>query len=135
MSLGTKLYELRAKAGLSQDALAEKLDVSRQSVSKWETDASVPELEKLIKLAELYGVTLDELILDKKPTVPAPPPEPEPTEPASAPEPPAPPQPAGPEPRRKTGARTAGIILCVLGGIAVLFGLLWGLGLLTFAVL
>lgn len=47
---------------MSQDALAEKLEVSRQSVSKWETDASVPELEKLIKLSELFGVTLDELI-------------------------------------------------------------------------
>ena len=48
---------------MSQDTLAEKLEVSRQSVSKWETDASVPELEKLIKLAELFGVTLDDLIL------------------------------------------------------------------------
>lgn len=62
MSLGTNLYTLRTRAGMSQDALAEKLEVSRQSVSKWETDASIPELEKLIKLSELYNVTLDELI-------------------------------------------------------------------------
>ena len=67
MSLGTNLYALRTRAGLSQDALAEKMEVSRQSVSKWETDASVPELEKLIKLSELFGVSLDELILDRKP--------------------------------------------------------------------
>ncbi len=62
MSLGTNLYALRARAGLSQDALAERLEVSRQSVSKWETDASVPELEKLIRLAEMFNVTLDELV-------------------------------------------------------------------------
>ena len=42
--------------------LADALEVSRQSVSKWETDASIPELDKLLRLAELFGVTLDELV-------------------------------------------------------------------------
>ena len=45
MTLGERLIQLRAKAGLSQDTLAEQLGVSRQSVSKWENDASVPDLE------------------------------------------------------------------------------------------
>ncbi len=46
----------------SQGDLADALDISRQSVSKWETDASIPELDKLLKLSELFGVTLDELV-------------------------------------------------------------------------
>lgn len=53
MTLGQRLIQLRGRAGLSQDALAERLGVSRQSVSKWETDASVPELDKLVHLAAL----------------------------------------------------------------------------------
>lgn len=62
MTLGQRLCQLRTGAGFSQDALAERLGVSRQSVSKWETDASVPELDKLIRLSQLFGVTLDELV-------------------------------------------------------------------------
>lgn len=61
MSIGQKILELRTANNLSQGDLAEKLDVSRQSVSKWETDASVPDLEKLMKLCDLFGVSLDEL--------------------------------------------------------------------------
>ena len=53
---------LRTQRNWSQGDLADALDISRQSVSKWETDASVPELEKLLKLSELFGVTLDELV-------------------------------------------------------------------------
>jgi len=68
MGLGEKIYELRTQKNLSQGALADALDVSRQSISKWETNGSVPELDKLIKLSEIFGVTLDELILDKKQT-------------------------------------------------------------------
>ncbi len=67
MSLGTNINRLRMKCGMSQDALAEKLGVSRQSVSKWETDGAVPELEKLVRLAELFGVSLDELVRDIRP--------------------------------------------------------------------
>ena len=50
------------QAGLSQDTLAEQLGVSRQSVSKWETDGSIPDLNRLVKLSTVFGVTLDELV-------------------------------------------------------------------------
>lgn len=62
MKLGRRLFTLRTAAGLSQVDLADQLDVSRQSVSKWETDQSVPELDKLLRMSELFGVTLDELV-------------------------------------------------------------------------
>ena len=65
MNLGDKIYQLRTKANLSQGDLADALDVSRQSISKWETSTSVPELDKLIKLGELFHISLDELVLDK----------------------------------------------------------------------
>ena len=62
MTLSEKILELRTAQNLSQGELAEKLDVSRQSVSKWETNQSVPELDKIVKLADLFGVTVDELV-------------------------------------------------------------------------
>ena len=62
MSLGATISRLRAEKKLSQGELADALGVSRQSVSKWETDASIPELDKLVKLSQLFGVTLDELV-------------------------------------------------------------------------
>ncbi|MBR7147128.1 MAG: helix-turn-helix transcriptional regulator [Oscillospiraceae bacterium] len=62
MTLGQNIARLRGEKHLSQGELADALDVSRQSISKWETDASVPELEKLVKLSELFGVSLDELV-------------------------------------------------------------------------
>ena len=62
MTLGERIHTLRTARGLSQGDVAEALDVSRQSVSKWETDSSVPELEKLLGLSSLFGVTLDELV-------------------------------------------------------------------------
>lgn len=66
MGLGEKIYTLRTEKGMSQTDLAEALEVSRQSISKWETDASVPELDKLIKLSEIFSVSLDELILGRE---------------------------------------------------------------------
>ena len=72
MTLGERLIQLRAKAGLSQDTLAEQLGVSRQSVSKWENDASVPDLEKLVKLSGVFGVSLDELVKGEGPDSAAP---------------------------------------------------------------
>ena len=60
--LGEQIYHYRTKKGLSQQELAEKLDVSRQSVSKWEVGGAVPDLERLVKMAALFGVTLDELV-------------------------------------------------------------------------
>lgn len=62
MTLGQNIARLRAERRLSQGELADALEVSRQSISKWETDASVPELEKLVKLSALFEVSLDELV-------------------------------------------------------------------------
>lgn len=61
MNLGNTIYRLRTERKLSQGDLADVLDVSRQSVSKWENGSAVPELDKLIKMSRLFGVTLDEL--------------------------------------------------------------------------
>lgn len=62
MSLGEKLLDLRKKAGLSQEEVADKLGVSRQTVSKWETDQTVPELIKAKLLCQLYNISYDYLI-------------------------------------------------------------------------
>jgi len=62
MSLGENLLYLRKKAGLSQEDVAEKLSVSRQTVSKWETDQTIPELVKAKLLSQLYNVSYDYLI-------------------------------------------------------------------------
>ncbi|HIT07522.1 MAG TPA: helix-turn-helix transcriptional regulator [Candidatus Merdivicinus faecavium] len=59
--LSEQIYTLRRKSGLSQEQLAEKVGVSRQAVSKWETGASVPELDKLLALSEFFGVSVEEL--------------------------------------------------------------------------
>ena len=64
MTFGEKLQSLRQKAGMSQDALAEKLDVSRQAVSRWERDETMPETDKVVSLADLFGVTTDYLLRD-----------------------------------------------------------------------
>ena len=57
MSVGSRIFELRMSKKLSQSALADMLDVSRQSVSKWETDSAVPDLDKLMKLCDVFEVT------------------------------------------------------------------------------
>ena len=62
MRLGSSLSQARRKSGLSQEAVAEKLGVSRQTISKWETDETLPDIRQAKKLAVLYGLTLDELI-------------------------------------------------------------------------
>lgn len=62
MNLGKNLFQARKKKGLSQEAVAEKLGVSRQTISKWETDETLPDIRQAKKLAVLYGLTLDELI-------------------------------------------------------------------------
>lgn len=64
MVLSEKIAFLRKKNGWSQEELAEKLDISRQSVSKWELGASIPDLDKIIKLSELFDVTTDYLLKD-----------------------------------------------------------------------
>lgn len=65
MSFSEKLQKLRKDKGLSQEQLAELLNVSRQAVSKWESGQTYPEIDKLIKLSDLFNVTLDELVRDR----------------------------------------------------------------------
>lgn len=62
MSLGNNLFHARKKKGLSQEEVAEKLGVSRQTISKWETDETLPDIRQSKHLAVLYGLLLDELI-------------------------------------------------------------------------
>lgn len=62
MSLGNSLFNARKKSGLSQEDVAKKLGVSRQTISKWETDETLPDIRQSKKLAVLYHLTLDELI-------------------------------------------------------------------------
>lgn len=64
MILADKLIDLRKKAGWSQEELAERMEVSRQSVSKWESSQSVPDMNRILKLSELFGVTTDYLLKD-----------------------------------------------------------------------
>ena len=61
MNLGERIYELRNQKNLSQGDLADKLDVSRQSISKWENNMAVPDLDKLMKLCDVFEISLDEL--------------------------------------------------------------------------
>lgn len=63
--LSEKIYTLRRKNGLSQEQLAERIGLSRQSISKWESGTSTPELEKLVALSECFHVSLDELVKDE----------------------------------------------------------------------
>lgn len=67
MTLGNRITTLRNTHHMSQGDLAERLNVSRQSVSKWETDTSVPDLDKLITLSEIFEITLDELVKGPQP--------------------------------------------------------------------
>ncbi len=62
MTLSEKLYNLRRKQGLSQEALAEELDCSRQVISKWENGTTTPDAEMLQKYSELFGVSIDYLV-------------------------------------------------------------------------
>ena len=66
MSLGERLIELRKNMHLSQEEVAEKLGVTRQTVSKWETDQSTPDFDKIEPICKLYSITTDELISGKK---------------------------------------------------------------------
>lgn len=111
MTLGEKICTLRTGKGLSQEDLAQRLEVSRQSVSKWETGQSVPDLEKIIRLADLFGVSVDELVREGER-----------------------PQPPQPEPqvvyvkekREWTAAQKVGICLLAAGGAITLLGLAYG---------
>lgn len=62
MNFGEHIYRLRMERNMSQGDLANELEVSRQSVSKWENNSAVPELDKLIRMAQIFGITIDELV-------------------------------------------------------------------------
>lgn len=63
MTIGTKIYEYRKKSGMTQEELAERLGVTRQSVSKWESDCAIPETEKILEMCRLFNASADELLL------------------------------------------------------------------------
>ena len=65
MTIGEKIAQLRTSAGISQEQLAEKISVSRQSVSKWEMDQALPQIDKVLLICELFDISTDELLLDK----------------------------------------------------------------------
>ena len=67
MEFNNKLYELRKQKGFSQEELANRLNVSRQTISKWEVGESTPDMEKLVAISDLFEVSLDELVMDKVP--------------------------------------------------------------------
>ena len=72
-TLGQRIAAQRKKLGLSQEALGDKMGVSRQAISKWESDGAVPEIDKLIAMSKLFGVTLGWLLgVEEEPTAPAP---------------------------------------------------------------
>lgn len=62
MNLAEKIFTLRKGSDLTQEQLAEKLDVSRQSISKWESGQATPELEKIVAMSQIFGVTADALL-------------------------------------------------------------------------
>ncbi len=64
MNFAEKLLALRNQAGYSQEVLAEKLNVSRQAVSKWELGTTLPETDKLISISTLFSVSIDSLLID-----------------------------------------------------------------------
>ena len=116
-SIGERIYEIRKKRNLSQGELADKLDVSRQTVSKWENNICLPEVEKLVQLSEALGVTADYILkgvtekTTEKETVYVY--IKEPTDEA--------------EKKKRTSRRNAGIVLLLVGGLATVALLVIGL--------
>ena len=104
MNLGENIYKLRTEKNMSQGDLADALEVSRQSVSKWENNSAVPELDKLVKMAAIFEVSLDELVSG--------------AEQEAAPTPPS--EPAPNAAHRFTNAQILGIVLLIFGGLCFL---------------
>lgn len=67
MTLGEKIQQLRKASGISQEQLADQLNVSRQSVSKWELNDAIPEISKIVLLSDLFSISTDELLKDSHP--------------------------------------------------------------------
>lgn len=66
MNIGQRLINLRKSKQLSQEEVADKLNVTRQTISKWETEQSMPDFDKIAPLCELYGISADELLTGRK---------------------------------------------------------------------
>lgn len=66
MTLGERIKRYRNMQGLSQEELAEKINVSRQAITKWENDNGIPDIDNLIALSKIIGITLDELVMGEK---------------------------------------------------------------------
>ena len=66
MELGTKIYQLRKLSGMTQEQLADKLNISRQTLSKWENGTSIPDIESVVRLSILFQTSLEELLLEEK---------------------------------------------------------------------
>ena len=116
MTLGERIAYYRGALGLSQGELAEKLGVSRQAVSKWETDAGLPDLDRLIALSGLFDITLDELV---KGTAPSP----APADGAQAAAFPPEASPAAAEKPASGGQKTVGYILLGVGLLCAVLAL------------
>ena len=67
MTFAEKLKSIRKKAGLSQEQLAEKLGVSRQAVTKWETETGIPDIENMMAISALFDISIDELLSNERP--------------------------------------------------------------------
>lgn len=116
MTLGERIAYYRGKLGLSQGELAEQLGVSRQAVSKWETDAGLPDLDRLIALSGLYNITLDELVKGSAPS-------PAPADGAQAAVFPPEASPAAAEKPASGGQKTVGYILLGVGLLCAVLAL------------
>lgn len=68
MTIGEKIYELRKKLGISQEELAQQLNVSRQAVSKWERDETMPDTDKIVALSSVFSISTDYLLLENSET-------------------------------------------------------------------
>ena len=111
MTLGQKLTDLRKARGMTQEELSESIGVTRQTISKWELDASTPDLEYLCKLCDLFGVTADYLIRPEKETI------------ESAPSF-VPVSQAAPTPRKALNTIPAGWVMLGIAGILLIIGLI-----------
>ena len=116
MTLGEKLKLCRTGKGLSQEKIAELVGVSRQAVSKWETDAGLPDLDRLIALSGLYNITLDELVKGAAPS-------PAPADGAQAAAFPPEASPAAAEKPAPGGQKTVGYILLGVGLLCAVLAL------------
>lgn len=111
MAFSEKLYALRKQRGLSQEELAEALDVSRQAISKWESGRALPEAGKLLSVSEYFGVSLDELMKEDAHTPQEAPREEVHKEPVAE--------------KNAPRKRTLGLIFCIGGAVCmILLGLL-----------